>query len=295
MIRLKTYWLYLQYFLRLKRLERINIELTNACNYKCAMCLRSGMNREQSVMPQEVFEETLSKCFDAGVKFLEFSAFGESTLDPLVYERITRAVNMGFTCSMTTNGSLLDIERILETKIHQVIFSLHATSHQEYLTYTKSKFTMEMLEEKILELKLHPRILSGELKTKVLINHYTENEVDLSDLPQSVFVADHFNVAPIYRFDKDVRTIACDIILKNLVIYVDGTVGLGCCWDVNTDLAIGHIMEKDLRSIFYSKRAAAKIRSTRSSKFCKKCYDPFYIQEYRKTHIKPRRTTGGKC
>jgi hypothetical protein len=286
---LNTCVMRLLYELRLHRPRRVNIELTNACNFDCSMCLRNRMTRDQQVMTDAVFERALSLCTAGYVRNIEFAAWGESTLDPAVYDRIARAVDQGFACSITTNGSHLDVDRLLATGIQRVIFSLHASNPEEYASYTKARFSLEELEARILELKTHPRMLSGDLHTRVGVNHYTGGKVDLNDLPDGVFLADEVRVAPIFDFSTDVRKEMCDVLLSSLVIYADGTIGLGCCWDVNADFAIGHVMQDSLRSALYSTRAREHIRETRHSDMCRKCYDSRYLKKYRRQNVTPRR------
>lgn len=97
----------------------IDIELTNRCNAACGFCPRDAMPH-QGIMPPEVFERSLARAVEFQMLARELPTALEPTIvfcgtgEPLVNRRaahyVRRVRDAGFSCQLSTNGSLLSRE-----------------------------------------------------------------------------------------------------------------------------------------------------------------------------------------
>jgi len=67
----------------MNKLECVQIEITNCCNYKCANCPRSAelMTRPQGYMGMDLLKKIIDESFKVA-NFINFSFFGEPLLHP---------------------------------------------------------------------------------------------------------------------------------------------------------------------------------------------------------------------
>ena len=89
----------------------IRIEVTNRCNAKCITCPRDRLTRPLEDMKMDFFTEILNQGQDLGAKLIFLFGFGESLLNPRLEQMIDFCAVYGFETFLTTNASLLNIER----------------------------------------------------------------------------------------------------------------------------------------------------------------------------------------
>jgi len=83
------------------------------------MCGHSMNNN--GIMSDAVFDATINKCLNAGIKELRLSSsWGECTLASNWKERIEMSMKEGINVWFTTNGSRLNSVRILPTLLNHV-------------------------------------------------------------------------------------------------------------------------------------------------------------------------------
>ena len=61
----------------LGRPHHVGIEVTAACNARCIMCPRHGMDRAMRPMPFELFRKVIDDCADLGVSEVALNGYGE--------------------------------------------------------------------------------------------------------------------------------------------------------------------------------------------------------------------------
>ena len=92
------------------------IEPTNRCNFKCIYCPQSystGISMEKGEMDIRLFEKIISAIRQTDpVSSVFLTGNGEPLLHPRLEEFIRLVCQYGLHPSLTSNGSLLDIERI---------------------------------------------------------------------------------------------------------------------------------------------------------------------------------------
>lgn len=89
----------------------IRIEPTNICNAHCVMCPREKMRRPQGIGDLNLFKRIIDQAIDAGAKQVSLENFGETFVDPHIFERAEYAKSKGLETLTITNASLLDEEK----------------------------------------------------------------------------------------------------------------------------------------------------------------------------------------
>lgn len=111
------------------RLTYLFFELTDACNLSCLHCGSSACPQNQTYLSREAIKDVMDK---VARKYSPRSIMicltgGEPLLHPDFFEIAAYARKLGFSCGITTNGTLIDKEvakRIKESGIQSVTFSL---------------------------------------------------------------------------------------------------------------------------------------------------------------------------
>ncbi len=112
------------------RLERLHIEVTNVCNFKCEFCPDAIMNRKRGNMDLALLEKILDDVANNSIaRIITFHLMGEPLIYPHIFEAIEMAVKKGLQLHLTTNGSTFalksdHIERLIASRIPKVTISL---------------------------------------------------------------------------------------------------------------------------------------------------------------------------
>ncbi len=88
--------------------SEIRLEPTNRCNGRCIMCPREMMKRPQGVMDMNLYRRIVDEACAAGAKQISLENYGETFLDPYIFERAAYAKDKGLETLTITNASLLD-------------------------------------------------------------------------------------------------------------------------------------------------------------------------------------------
>ena len=115
----------------------LNIELTNACNLRCAMCPREKSSRKVGYMDFELFKKIIDECKGRRVRKIHLHKDGESLLHPTLPEFVKYAkdANAAEMLSLTTNGTLLNQElagKLIEAGLDEVSISIDAVNPDTY-------------------------------------------------------------------------------------------------------------------------------------------------------------------
>lgn len=101
------------------------IEITNRCNFNCAMCQRFPLKVPIKDMPLATYKKIVDKL--AGVEEVILTGWGEPLIHPHLFEMVKYAKDNGKRTSFTSNGSLLTenaAKKLLELKIDSISFSI---------------------------------------------------------------------------------------------------------------------------------------------------------------------------
>ena len=103
----------------------VNLLITSRCNFRCSMCSFYGV--EQSGEEKELGFEEIKKFIEeiSRYKPIVFLGGGEPFIRKDIYEIIAEIKKQGLKCIVSTNGYLLDIDKLNKLNIDYLIISLY--------------------------------------------------------------------------------------------------------------------------------------------------------------------------
>ncbi|MCR4322170.1 MAG: radical SAM protein [Candidatus Brocadiaceae bacterium] len=115
-----------------QRPERIQIEITNRCNYTCGMCPRESFNLPEKDISPGLFKKIIDRLAPFSEKGLEtpynitLTGWGEPLLHPALMDMIVYTKDKGHNVGVTTNGLLLApcIDKFIEKALDKLTISL---------------------------------------------------------------------------------------------------------------------------------------------------------------------------
>ena len=108
---------------------QVQIEITNRCNLDCLMCPRKILGIPLEHMPFERFEGIIDRL--EGVKKVTLTGWGEPFLHPQIYSMIALCKSKGFYTQLTTNGTLVEPARIIDSGLDAITFSIDSIKGDE--------------------------------------------------------------------------------------------------------------------------------------------------------------------
>lgn len=120
---------YREYLYKNPKLKYLFFELTDACNLSCLHCGSNACPQNHTYLPVDLIKTVLtqvSEAFSPNDIMICLSG-GEPLLHPSLFEIIKYAKKCGFSCGMTTNGTLIDqtnAKRLADSGIDSVTFSV---------------------------------------------------------------------------------------------------------------------------------------------------------------------------
>ena len=111
-------------------LDRLHIEVTNVCNFKCEFCPDAIMERKRGHIDLALLEMLLDEIASTQLtKIVTFHLMGEPLIYPHIFEAIGLAVDRNLELHLTTNGSTFairpdHIQQLVASGIPKVTISL---------------------------------------------------------------------------------------------------------------------------------------------------------------------------
>ena len=136
--------------------EKVMISPTDYCNLKCKICWRLAKEEKYDELTLEQIDALLKECKELGVKVIDFTGGGEPFLRKDIFEIMKLVKKYGFFGTLTTNGMLLDeekLKRIIKIQLDDICFSLdgHTAEVNDYIrgsgVYEKVIETIRSLNE----------------------------------------------------------------------------------------------------------------------------------------------------
>lgn len=270
-------------------IDRIYLEITNACNLECSFCHKTS--RPKKLISKEEFDFILSRIENRS-RYLFFHLMGEPTIHPLLPYFIEAANAKGFLSAVTTNGSLLGEkgDSLLSAHPYKISISLHAPeansafSDEGYLDSCVS-FAKAAAEKGIFVALRLWNLGSGADNAQILDFLHNEFPGEWRDRRrgQSQRIATRIFLEWGVRFDwPDPSLQECDPdsdmfcygLRDQIGILSDGTV-VPCCLDADANIPLGNIFNSTLDEILASERATAMyegfFRRRAVESLCRKC------------------------
>jgi len=114
---------------------RVNLEITNRCNFGCVYCHRETMDRGVGEMDYELLERIVTEMSGYPRTIMKVGGLGEPSLHPQCSELMRLARDKGVRSIFYTNGSLLrtfDHDEVLAWGIPHLVVSIDGVDAQSY-------------------------------------------------------------------------------------------------------------------------------------------------------------------
>lgn len=267
--------------------SRAYVEITNICNRSCSFC--PGTKREPRRMTTDEFAHILDQLHGL-TEYIYLHVMGEPLTHPQLCDFIAMAADVGFKCSITTNGTLLSKmgDRLLESGVYKINVSIHSFeegTREEYLSYINSciKFADEASRKGVLTV------------LRLWNKGYDEGRnVDTLSLLKNYFIADEWRESnngarirhrlhldygdrfewPDMSADDMGDRVFCHGLGDHFAILADGRV-VPCCLDREAAIELGNVYRDSLKEVLLSERAT-RIKEGFKNKcateeLCRKC------------------------
>lgn len=264
------------------------IEPTNFCNLKCALCpVTEGLKRPS----QHMHFGTFKKFIDETQEYLFLIVlwdWGEPFLNPKVFEMISYAKKRNIKVVSSTNGHVFargdHAEQVVKSGLDSLIFAVDGTSQHAYERYreggelntvmagirkvvaakkalqSKAPFinlrfiAMKHNEHEIPELRDFANSLGVDAVTLKTLNPHDDGRIIADEEYGSEFIPEN---PSFQRFKYDNKTHArirlrfnpCKTLWNSPTLHSDGKV-CQCTFDVNADYVLGDITQKSLKEIW---------------------------------------------
>lgn len=276
-------------------IERIYVEIGNACNLHCAFC--PPIKRPKKQMTPSDFAHVCEKIKNH-TRYVYLHVMGEPLLHPSLDELLTIAEDNSLRVCITTNGTLLkrtrDVLLAHAKALHKLSISLHCIEGNEGTDLSMNEYLCECFDfaKCAAELGIFTVFRLWNLDEGGREGANAQNEYIESAL-HSAFSEEWTSRRTGFRLEKntfleyagiftwpvesDAEPIEhgrCHGMLDQLAILVDGSV-VPCCLDSEGEITLGNIFSQTLDEILASERAVAMAEGLKCGKLteplCQKC------------------------
>ena len=262
----------------------LTIEPTNICNLRCPVCETGAgvLNRPKGYMSLDAFKKILSRVGEQ-VNTLLFYYMGEPFLNRDSYAMIKYATRKGIYVSACTNGEVLDMDGLAESRLSEISFQIGGITQKTHETYRVGGDlgkTMNNLSEVIVAKS------RGQISTKIqvgfIVMRHNEHEVERAKRKlEAMGVDETVIISPCVRTleqgeqflptdDKywcyDRKAFAggdliprrrpnnrCWWIYYSTVVLWDGSI-VPCCRDTCGHHTMGNLLEQNMKEIWNGDR-----------------------------------------
>ena len=116
--------------------EKIGIEINNSCNHQCYFCPNPTMERQRSVMNDDMVRRVVHEAYDAGIHQISFYSGGEPFLNRKLADYVLHAKDLGFDyCYLSSNGGKAvtgRLRKVLEAGLDSLKFSINGGDRATY-------------------------------------------------------------------------------------------------------------------------------------------------------------------
>lgn len=107
--------------------NKVYLELTNTCNFRCAFCPSRVSKRKNHFMEFHLFKTVVDEIEREGItRLIGFHILGEPLLHPRLLDAVEYVKNKGLKAAITTNGSLLSgkmVDELIRLQLDRLIIS----------------------------------------------------------------------------------------------------------------------------------------------------------------------------
>jgi radical SAM protein with 4Fe4S-binding SPASM domain len=278
------------------RFERVppslQIEPTNHCNVSCICCPTARSSRPKGYMDLDLFRSIVDGASQIGVKRVRLFLHGEPMLHPHIVDMIAYLKSRGLAIHLTTNGVLLNpdkIEGILRSgtdSADHITFSILGDSREVYESIMR-RSSADRVAENIhlfLELRRELRVNGPVIETIFYAMPENEHEEEqyvgrwrgvVDHARRGGRISESFSAYKREGLVVVPRKRTCSNLWERMTVFWNGDVTL-CCQDVDGDWILGNLRERSITEIWNSERLLA-IKAIHREKrfeefpFCRDC------------------------
>lgn len=182
------------------------MEITENCNLNCPMCPRGLRKNQGRNLPIKNFKHLLKEI--PSLKHIKIMSWGEPFLHPDIFEILDLGAKKGITFTITTNGTILNEEKIRKINKNVIVmeFSIDSPSVEGYRKIRGADLNVVLANAKKVK-ELRPDIylrLQG-----VIMEGNIEELPDFIPMAKKVG-ADEMRLFSLVAFTKDIDTWQCD-------------------------------------------------------------------------------------
>ena len=242
----------------------LDVELTNYCNFKCAMCPTGNkmVKREKGFISNALMDKIIFEAaqFKTAIRFVRW---GEPLYHPRLLGFVKAIHGLSLLCHINTNGSLLDIDFIHEI-IHIPLDSIKISVHM----YSVEDMVKQLYLRRNFRKK--PFIHVGTTKNELHGFEQVFRET-FSPFADKVTISKTKDL----KQQSDIIPDPCSEVFDKLSINWDGTVS-ACCADYDKKMLVGDLNKQTLKQIWDSDKLAEYRRSILNKEIdkleiCKRC------------------------
>jgi radical SAM protein with 4Fe4S-binding SPASM domain len=278
----------------------LDIETTNACNLKCAMCPRTVLINKNhfykiQFMDFDFFRGLIDQGVDQGLCSVKLSYLGEPLLHPDVVKQVKYAKDRDVIDVMfNTNGTLLTetlSQQLLDAGLDKIFFSFDSHIKEEY-----EKIRVGANFEKTVEnIKAFVRIKNRngyshvETRVSMVLSRDEEEKFRrLTEMWRGIVDTIGFGYYVERDHDKEreyapVEGFVCAQPWQRMFVMADGIV-TACCADERREYVLGDAIQERLADIWKGRGAQALREAHECGHYdqiaiCRKCYVPISEEE----------------
>lgn len=280
----------------------IMLELTNACNLSCTMCMNPKMTRKKGYMDLTLIEKILQEAYELNIKNIALYTTGESLLHPKIFEIIDLCKKYDRYVYLTTNALLLNdtkIHKLLESNIDSIKYSIDGLKKEEYESiriggsYDKVIENLKSLKSKRDTLNYKTKLSMGIILTsqnieqkELYIKQYKDyvDEIVFSLISNQTGHISNKEYKSLQPKNITIDTIwkPCRQLWDRIVVTYDGELTT-CCIDFEAALTYADLRTVSLKDAWNNLKMQQYRNEHISHNFksmdlCKKCDSP-YIQQ----------------
>ena len=154
-------------------MERVHIELTNRCNFKCAFCPSTRMTRPRGSMDPDLAKKLIEEI--ATEKMAEkvvFHIMGEPTLYPKLGDILEHAKKFDLTTTLSSNGSRLDdkmADALVDGGLSKINVSLQTPDEESWKLRGFPGMTFDEYRDRILRFAARVVERRSDMEVRVLL------------------------------------------------------------------------------------------------------------------------------
>lgn len=246
------------------KISQLNVELTNACTLKCAMCPYPMMTRKIGRMDFGLFQKIINEAALLSVPSVPLHVFGDPLLHPELERFIRYAKSRNIPdVHISTNAVFLTEDRsiaILETGLDAIYLCLDGVKKETYERLRVNARFEQVVDNIRGFIALKKALKASRPVVKLQIIRMKDTEPEIEDfIKEWGSKVDEIYINPYDTWagvmvDRAVhkrpeKRVPCPQLWRHLTIFWNGDVSI-CCRDYNGLGVIDNIRDANLKEVF---------------------------------------------